>query len=392
MLFETVAKERPECAAFTIELIGASDLSRVREPWAALFDRSVECNVFFGPDFLQPLAEGLIGEAALQVLLAWRETAGRRTLAGFMPIHMPSAFFFPVRGATHHYIVGSAPLLHADCAVEAASALMDGLAGLRPGALLVLDDVRLDWPAWRAFVVAAERSGRVFEERDIVMRAGVSPRHDAPPVRGKVAQNLRRCAARLSKLGAWSVSTPDDPESARAGLEALLAVEASGWKGEQGTALASRPETLAFARQAFDPENRRPAPRFSVLALDGRPIAVSMHLIGHDHAANLKCAYDEEFAACSPGVLLDAAVADDVRRDAFTPMLDSVTAPGHPVERLWPERLRCGWVAVACDPAMSAATFRARLSLELLQRQTRERAATAYRLALRTFRTAFRRG
>ena len=89
-------------------------------------------------------------------------------------------------------------------------------------------------------------------------------------------------------------------------------------------------------------------------------------------AVNLKCAYDENFAACSPGVLLDAATADAVRSENFTPFLDSVAIPGHPVERLWPERLRCGWVAVGCDPSMSEAEFRIHLSLERLRRYLRE--------------------
>ena len=381
-MLKTATRRPPLISSFRVELIGAPEISSVRDAWADLFDRSVECNVFYGPDLLEPLANGPMSDASFHVLLVWRQTMDGERLAGFMPVRCPVTPFAPVRGFKHHYVVGSTPLLDKRDAADVAAALMDGLAERRPGALLILDDVRLDWPAWRAFVQAAERTGRICAEQDVVERAAVSPSSGAGHLKGKIAQNLRRCGARLSKLGAWSVSMSDDPQAAREALDALLALEASGWKGDAGTALASKPETLAFAQAAFDPANQRPKPRFSVLSLDGKPIAVSMHLIGPGNAANLKCAYDEAYADCSPGVLLDAAVASDLKRDVFTPMLDSVALPGHPVERVWPERLRCGWVAIAADPSMGYAEFHARLSIEQLQRSMRRIAANAYKSTL----------
>lgn len=392
MLSCMTAKGRAAPPSFEVELIRANDLARVREAWSDLFDRSVECNVFYGPDFLEPLATGALGDASFRALLAWRGQEGSRKLVGFMPLSMPAAPFAPVRGFKHHLLIGSTPLLDAEQPADVANALVDGLAKIRRGALLILDDVRLDWPAWRAFVDAATASGRMFDEQDIAFRAGVTPDSGEAHLKGKIAQNLRRCGAKLSKLGSWSVSMAHDPAAARAGLDALLAIEASGWKGEAGTALASDSATHAFARAAFDPANRRPMPRFSVLALEGTPIAVSMHLIGPGNAANLKCAYDEEYAASSPGVLLDAAVADDLKRKGFTPLIDSVALPGHPVERLWPERLRFGWVAIACDPAMGPREFRARLSVERLQRKMRRRAVSVYRFALSRLRKTLGRG
>ena len=382
MLKYASARGRSERSAYHAEIIGASDLHRVRDEWADLFDSCVECNVFLGPDLLAPLVDGPLGDSSFRALLVWREAPGGRTLVGFMPLRMPVSPLAAVRGFKHHYVVGSTPLISEFNPVEVATAMMDGLADVRPGALLILDDVRLDWPGWRAIVQAAQSTGRIFEEQDVIYRAGVSPESGVTHLKGKVAQNLRRCGAKLSAMGAWTISTAEDADGARAGLEALLAIEASGWKGAAGTALASKPETLAFARLAFDPANLRPTPRFTVLSLDGRPIAVSMNLIGPDHAANLKCAYDESFSAASPGVLLDAAMADCVRQSAFTPMVDSVAAPGHPVERLWPERLRCGWVAIACDPAMGLAEFHMRLSMERLQRNMRSLARNAYHTAL----------
>jgi CelD/BcsL family acetyltransferase involved in cellulose biosynthesis len=378
MLRGLAARRRAASSSYSVELIGAGDLARVRGEWADLFDRSLECNVFFGPDLLEPLATGPLGDSSFRVLLAWRQGPGGRSLAGFMPLHLSTSPLAPVRGFKHHYVVGSTPLIDSFQPLEAANALLHGLTEIRPGALLILDDVRLDWPTWQTFVKAAQGARCVFEEQDVTLRAGVSPASGTEHLKGKISQNVRRCSAKLSALGAWSVSTPMDVDAAREGFEALLSIEASGWKGEAGTALASNPDTLAFARKAFDPANLRPTPLFSILRLEQRAVAVSMNLIGHDNAANLKCAYDETYAACSPGVLLDVALADELRRTSFTPMIDSVALPGHPVERVWPERMRCGWVAMACDPATALPEFHARLGMEQMRRSMRRMAVAAY--------------
>ncbi|MDP2354707.1 MAG: GNAT family N-acetyltransferase [Beijerinckiaceae bacterium] len=388
MLRSLAARRRVASSSYSVELIGAADLARVRGDWADLFDRCLECNVFFGPDLLEPLATGPLCDKSFRVLLAWRQAPGARTLAGFMPLHLSAGPLAPVRGFKHHYVVGSTPLIDSFQPEEAANALLHGLTEIRPGALLILDDVRLDWPAWQSFVQAAQASGCVFEEQDVTVRAGVSPASGTTHMKGKIAQNLRRCGAKLSALGAWSVSTPMDIDAAREAFEALLSIEASGWKGAAGTALASNADTLAFARTAFDPANLRPSPVFSVLWLEERAVAVSMNLVGHDNAANLKCAYDETYAAFSPGVLLDVALADELRRTSFTPMIDSVAMPGHPVERVWPERLRRGWIAMACDPATGLAEFHARLGIEQMRRTMRRMAVNAYNSTIPVLRKA----
>ncbi len=366
------------------QLLTADDLAQAREHWRDLFDRSVEANPFFGPDYLEPLVTGGLRESSFRALLAWeRDSGGARRLIGFLPLRIAMSPLLPVRGFTHDYVVGAAPLLDKGDPERAAMALMEGLCAIQSRAVLFLDDVRLDWPAWRAFVAACGATGRLFEECDVFERAGVTPTSATSHVKGKIAQNLRRCSAKLTQIGPWTISTPRTREEAFAALDHLLAIEASGWKGAEGTALAKAPETLAFARAAFNPDNARPAVRFSVLSLQDRPIAVSAHFVTQGLAANLKCAYDESFAACSPGVLLDAAVADELRREGWTDFLDSVALPGHPVERLWPERLRCGWVAIACDPSIGPTEMRMRVSMKRMRKAMRAVAKSAYETTVR---------
>ena len=378
------AHERSMQSECETQLLGADDLAQAREDWRDLFDRSVEANPFFGPDYLEPLVTGALRESSFRALLAWRRDGdGARRLIGFMPLRIAKNPLSPMRGFAHDYIVGTAPLLDRDDAERAALALMEGLCAIQSRAVLFLDDVRLDWPAWGAFVAACRATGRLFEECDVFERAGVAPSSGTSHLKGKIAQNLRRCSAKLTQIGPWTVSTPRTREDAFAALDNLLAIEASGWKGAEGTALAKAPGTLAFARAAFSPDNARPAMRFSVLSLQDRPIAVSAHFVAQGVAANLKCAYDESFAACSPGVLLDAAIAEELRREGWTDFLDSVALAGHPVERVWPERLRCGWVAIACDPTIGATEMHMRVSMKRMRKAMRAAAKSAYASTVR---------
>ncbi|MBX9758595.1 MAG: GNAT family N-acetyltransferase [Beijerinckiaceae bacterium] len=384
MSLVTYAKETPARSVCETQLITADELAQVRQDWRNLFDASIEANPFFGPDYLEPLVNGALRESAFRALLAWgRDGHGARRLIGFLPLRVAAGPMLPIRGYVHDYVVGTAPLLDADDAERAALALLEGLCAMQSRAMLFLDDVRLDWPAWRTFVDVCRSTGRLVEECDVFERAGLTPASGVSHLKGKISQNLRRSGARLAQMGAWSMTEPTTKAEAFEALESLLAIEASGWKGTEGTALASSPATLAFARAAFSPENQRPQMRFSVLRVDDKPIAVSAHFVAPGVTANLKCAYDESYGACAPGVLLDAAIADGLRREGWTAYLDSVALPGHPVERLWPERLRCGWVAIACDPVIGPTEFHMRVSMKRLHKTMRALAKTAYKSTVR---------
>jgi CelD/BcsL family acetyltransferase involved in cellulose biosynthesis len=115
---------------------------------------------------------------------------------------------------------------------------------------------------------------------------------------------LRRSQRRLETAGALSIEIADG----RAGLDALLeeafAVEASGWKGEVGTAIASRGDTGRFygeiARWAA-PEGLL---RLFFLRVAGRAVAMFLALVDNGVCHLLKGGYDPAFRRCSPGQLL----------------------------------------------------------------------------------------
>jgi len=97
-------------------------------------------------------------------------------------------------------------------------------------------------------------------------------------------------------------------ETGAAGVDALLqegfTVEASGWKGADGTAMASSPETRTFYTAVARWAAARGTLRLAFLRLDGQ--AIAFHLDIEEGAAHyhVKGGYDAAFARFSPGKLL----------------------------------------------------------------------------------------
>jgi len=84
-------------------------------------------------------------------------------------------------------------------------------------------------------------------------------------------------------------------------LEEFLRLEAAGWKGRGGTALASLPRDSAYIRKIVENFAATDGIRIDLLRLDDQPIAggLLLDLAGQSHF--LKIAYDEGKARLSPG-------------------------------------------------------------------------------------------
>jgi CelD/BcsL family acetyltransferase involved in cellulose biosynthesis len=117
-------------------------------------------------------------------------------------------------------------------------------------------------------------------------------------------RELRRRRRRLEDRGELALEVADGSERLEPLLAEGFAVEGSGWKAEEGTAIESRPETRLFyarvARWAAD----RGSLRLAFLRLDGRAIAFHFTIEEGGSAYQLKGGYDPALRALAPGTLL----------------------------------------------------------------------------------------
>lgn len=134
-------------------------------------------------------------------------------------------------------------------------------------------------------------------------------------------------------------------------LQEGFRVEASGWKGERGTAIASRPETATFYREVARWAAQRGWLRLAFLRLDARPLAFDYSLEAGGVHYLLKTGYDPELRRLGPGVLL----RHEMLARAFAGGLARYEFLGADADwkREWTDRVMARWWLRAFAPSVS---------------------------------------
>jgi CelD/BcsL family acetyltransferase involved in cellulose biosynthesis len=120
----------------------------------------------------------------------------------------------------------------------------------------------------------------------------------------KLGTELRRRRRRLEEAGHFSFEVVDGRERLSSCLDEGFAVEAAGWKGEQGKAISSRPETLGFYRAVASWAAARDWLRLAFLRLDGQPFAFDFCVEAHGIHYLLKTGFDPAYGKFAPGMIL----------------------------------------------------------------------------------------
>jgi CelD/BcsL family acetyltransferase involved in cellulose biosynthesis len=134
---------------------------------------------------------------------------------------------------------------------------------------------------------------------------------------GKFRQNLRRRKRRLAEKGEVRYSLVDgkDVKAVDTALADFLEIEAGGWKGRDGTAIALRPELVGFYAQIARDAAKRGALALGTLTLAGKPIAAHLSVVHGKRHYLIKIGYDESLHEYSPGQQMVAeAIRDSCAR------------------------------------------------------------------------------
>ena len=159
--------------------------------------------------------------------------------------------------------------------------------------------------------------------------------------------NLRRWQARLATYGKVTPVRLAPDGDVAAWTDEFMRLEASGWKGRAGSALACRADDRRFVNEVFAEAFRRGRLIITGLDLDGRPLARHILITGGEGSFTFKIAYDETYEKCSPGILGEV---DNVRQFIEHPgprWIDSNTARENTsYGRVWKDRRTVQRVAV----------------------------------------------
>ena len=154
----------------------------------------------------------------------------------------------------------------------------------------------------------------------------------------KVVSEIRRRRRRLAGTGAVTLDVNDVLDDPRPLLEEGLRLEAAGWKGRRGTAIATRPAARAFYSSMAEWASREGILRLAFLRLDGRAIAFDLSLEESGVHYLLKTSYEPELRSFGPGTML----RHDMIERAFATGLQRYELLGtdEPWKHTWADRFR----------------------------------------------------
>jgi hypothetical protein len=125
-------------------------------------------------------------------------------------------------------------------------------------------------------------------------------------VRKSMREDLRRARRRAAKRGELRVETLalKDNEQLLQKLRTAFRIEASGWKGRNGTAILSNPRRERFFRRYACWAQQEGVLRLIFQYIDDEPVAVQYAIESAGAFWLLNVGFDEAYRECSPGNLL----------------------------------------------------------------------------------------
>lgn len=306
--------------------------------WRDLVERAGAPNPFFEPMFVIPgnrhLREG--GDVALVViededgwLACMPVTAGRWR----GPIRAVGAW-------RTRYTFSSTPLLRAGADAEAVDRLIAAARSLSRQRIVVIERFREESPFGVALRAVTAGGGQIEALSLPIERALLKRREDGDYLsvwsrrRRHEARRLRRRLEEASDGELEAVDLSNDPDSAAI----FLALEASGWKGREGTALASDPADAQFFCELCDAAIAQDRLEMLAFRAGDHVIAMLCNLRADEGAYSFKTAYDEAYSQFSPGLLLEVENFDFFHASGSA-WIDSCAEPDNEqMNRIWPDR------------------------------------------------------
>jgi hypothetical protein len=342
---------------------------------------AIEPNPFYEPWLLLPALEQFGLERNFRLITLWN---GDR-LDAVMPMERTGGFKglpLPTLGSwRHRHCLLCTPLVRAEGAEETLAALIDWLRADGDGASVVgLKYIPSDGPFYRA-LMATEVRCLVMDgySRPMLRRHTDGEAYINEFISRKERQELRRRERRLQEQGRLKFVALGPGGDIERWIDEFLRLEASGWKGQEGSAMICSDANRRFLTETFIAAYKRGRLEMVGIDLDGKPLARCTGFLAGEGAYAFKPAYDEAFAKFSPGIIAEVARIRNLHELPGVRWMDSFTDANNSVmSRLWKDRLtvqtlvfgtgRAGALAVAAWPYLRWAKEQGRRALSAASR------------------------
>lgn len=329
------------------------ELAPQADALATLARVAVDANVYGEPWMLLPALRRWGSGRDIRVVCVFGEnpacTTGPQILYGLFPLERRSSYRgMPVpvlRLLRLPYNRNCTPTIHREFVPETVDAFLNWLQQSPDSAPLI--EFRFITGEGR---VSQELHQQTTDRRwplyqsESTLRALLKPRTTADAylddaLRGKRLKEYQRLWNRLAESGRTEFRALDSGADAKPWIDAFMELEAQGWKGREGTALASAEDDRSYFEEAALAAHTRGQLMMLGLYHQDKPIALKMNFLSGGGSFAIKIAFDEAFSKFSPGVLLEM---ENIRRFHAQPGLawmDSTADTEHPmINRLWLDR------------------------------------------------------
>lgn len=339
--------DRYAANSLAVEWRGLGELAQIADEWRELAGRALEPNAFYEPAFALATAKVFAPHAG--AVLVWSGAAPRRLL-GFFPARIERrryGIYLPMLvGLTHAFGPLGVPLVEREAAEPIIAAWLAHLAAdeTLPGLMLLrfLPESGAFASALAAILRRAQMPAADFNrhQRALLQPSGERSLYVEHALGPHQHKELRRHWRRLGETGAVLFAAATEPAAVAPAMDDFFALEARGWKGRAGTAVAGHRDLERAIRAAIDGLAAEGKVVVERILLDGRAIAAAVVLRSGRGAWFWKIAYDETYARFSPGVMLSVVLTDDLLEDSTIARADSCATARHPmINHLWRERL-----------------------------------------------------
>jgi CelD/BcsL family acetyltransferase involved in cellulose biosynthesis len=315
---------------------GRAGLAAIREDWVRLIRAWGTPRFFDLPQWHESYLGTLAETGATTLFLLARR--GSRPVA-VLPLRLSARRVarLPVRclALPHnaHMLLGGCVCAPA----ESEAGILDGMVGqLRRAGIrwdvLFFPNLLADSCAWRA-LAGMQRVVPTVGDVTCCDYLPVVP-HDVrlETLSKNFRGNLRKARNKLERLPGVTYVTARRLPELTAALKDLLDVEASGWKGRDGTSSAVKLDARVAAFYAALAENfgRINACEINLLRADGKCLAGQFCLLVGDTSYMLKIGYDEAYAHVAPGNMLFERTLQRYAQDETIRCVNLITdAPWH---------------------------------------------------------------
>jgi hypothetical protein len=330
-----------------------NELSAYSLAWKGLADAALEPNPFYEDWMLLPALRHLGAGKELHCLLVFQTDPRQPTrpplLCGLFPIERQRHYVgLPVSAWSmwkYAHCFLTTPLIRKDCAAECLAALFAWMSSDEGDCnLMEWRCLSGDGPFHQLLVNHLSQCGIVPLLSELFTRAFLRPmetadRYLSTALSGKSRSALRRKAALLSELGQVEYRLIEPDVDIRPWIDSFLRIEAGGWKGQEGSALACRESHQDFFVDIVTQAFQRKRLLMSALLLNGTPIAQNCYFRAGRGSFFFKPAFDEQYARFSPGVYMECENIRYLHSQSDIDWMDACTSPANDMyNRLFLER------------------------------------------------------